>query len=160
MTASSGSTRDVFSFAGGKLTTETALTWPEIANMRMRASCARSSNGAPSTHEEAVAGFLANAEEREDARWLFWAAMADHKTREDLLRRSANGGYAWVQYALSRFPTVSDEIALRMLDKSVAQGEPDGMVALAYALWAGVGSVRERRRTGNGLKRFGAMQLS
>ncbi len=89
-------------------------------------------NGAPATRQEARSVFLAQGEQ---ACCLCWAVKCGAEPREELLRRSAEGGYAWGQALFCECRNNNQQEL--WLERAVAQGESDAISSLAYRLWEG-----------------------
>ncbi len=106
-------------------------------------------DGAPVTAAQVSAAFLAHSE---DARCLCWAASSRKQRgrivvpddEKELMLRSAAKGYAWAQAKCQSFQ--EPPVFVVWLEKSVAQGEPDAMVALSYCLWRAVGCPEDKPR--------------
>ncbi len=75
--------------------------------------------------EEASDVFLAQGDE---PRSLCWAVSCGAEPREDLLRRSAEGGCAWGAAMYSSCSSKGDKLAL--LEKAAAQSDPDALYRL------------------------------
>ncbi len=109
---------------------------------RFLVSLFSSGGGEPKMRGEAAAVFLAQGN---DGRCLCWAAECNASIASDLLRRSAESGYAWGQamygYGFSHFVQPRP-----WLEKAVAQGERAGMQHLALLLWDGEFGSEDRPR--------------
>ncbi len=105
-------------------------------------------SGLPAKEKDLLAVFLAH---QDDARCLCWAARCETVANVELLRRSAEGGYAWAQaiYGIlwNRAGVFERESqSATWLEKSVAQGEREGMLALSVSFATGKGRPMERLR--------------
>ncbi len=98
-------------------------------------------DGAPATRGEAAAVFLAH---RDEARCLCWAAQCGAEPRGELLRRSAEGGYAWGQKLYCQSLEGTQWVMWQTM--AVAQGERDAMSALGFHLWHQKVKVRDTIR--------------
>ncbi len=84
---------------------------------------------APATKEQAAVVFRSHSD---DVRCLCWAALCGVASSE-LLRRSAQGGYAWGQ-AIYGGRGVDSSEHFMWLEKAVAQDEPEAMWLIARRL--------------------------
>ncbi len=90
-------------------------------------------NAAPATSEEVLAVFMGR---QDDPRCLCWAGVfLKGETEEQLYRRSAEGGYAWGQVLWARYLFTAE--MLGVVEKAVAQGEPDALRQRAQCAWEG-----------------------
>lgn len=99
-----------------------------------------------SNAEQAKRAFLARAD---DPRCLCWASHCwlsgvENGPNVELLRRSAEAGYAWGEQCFARYCDDAEEAA--WLEKAAAQGEPEAMFALGESLWSGIGTIVDKSR--------------
>ncbi len=112
--------------------------------------------GVPQTTEDAVATFL---EHGKDARCLCWASRWAGEAEVDLLRQAAEQSDAWGQaiYASKLIEKERVPEAVRWLEKSVAQGEREGMSILSSLLFDGFDGVEGNWDRSKSLAFEGAM---
>ncbi len=79
---------------------------------------------------------------QEDPRCWSWAAECQAEPRNELLRRSAEAGYAWGQALYGRNLDIDERLREKQmvvwLEKAAAQGEPEALLQLAWLLKRGV----------------------
>ncbi len=91
-------------------------------------------DGAPATYDEAGDLLLDRANDSGDARILFWASLCGAEPHAELVRRSAEAGYAWALANHGIASKLTRDQSIELLEKAVALGEPSAMDLLARML--------------------------